>query len=160
MEIKFTIHSLFLISLLEHFEILSVYKFTLVLEKRYSDWVDMLLNIVLQFVLFYRSDCLFVMNHRQSPSLHHISMFLFDILCALEVRGHIFLIIRLQLSHHLWPQLWVLSRRTQAWGWWNSLCFSMARRQQDHHMQYSYWTRISNNSWTTLAQKVLGRDMY
>ncbi|PUZ62820.1 hypothetical protein GQ55_3G017400 [Panicum hallii var. hallii] len=36
-----------------------------------------------------------------SPSLHHISMFLFDILCALEVHGHMFLIIRLQLSHHL-----------------------------------------------------------
>jgi hypothetical protein len=45
--------------------------------------------------------CLFVLNHRQSHSLRRISMFLSDILCALGVQGHIFLIMHLQLIYHL-----------------------------------------------------------
>jgi hypothetical protein len=66
-------------------------------------------ELLVVYVVFYSifrfggdiHDCLFVLNHRQSPSLHHISMSLSDILCALGVQGHMFLIMHLQLIYHL-----------------------------------------------------------
>jgi hypothetical protein len=62
-------------------------------------------ELLIVYVVFYSifrfggdmTICLFVLNHRQFPSLRHISMFLFDILCALGVQGHMFLIMHHQL---------------------------------------------------------------